>query len=210
MRNNKFNFYFMAIIILLNIYSCRKKVKHEYNYNKLSQTDLNFVPYHVGDVLNLKDQNSGLITQFTCNYWKRDSIISFSGCGKDDNVCIRNSSEDLGIVLKAGTSDSIFNMNFYISPGRFGFEQHKIYLDLTGADYPATYPSNYTNTDGSSSDGQLYLDSLVSNNKVFKKVNCYYGRRQPSVSGFVDSLYFSSTDGVIRLVLPTNNKVFVQ
>ena len=106
MRNNQRNLS-LIVIILLSFLACQKKVKNEYNYNKLSQTDLAYVPYHLGDVLILKDQSSGVITQFTCKFWKRDSTISLSGCGKDDNVCIRNSSEDLGIVLKASTSDSI-------------------------------------------------------------------------------------------------------
>src|SRR4051812_30672053 len=153
MRNNTCNL-FLILLVLLNILSCQKKVKHEFNYNKLSQSDLSFVPYHLGDILNLKDQSSGLITQFTCNYWKQDSTVDFSGCHQDDKVCIRNSSEYLIIKLGASTSDSIYKMQFNIFPSALEFEQIHTYLDLRGADYPAT--SNYTS--GSYNSGQFYLD----------------------------------------------------
>jgi len=63
--------------------------------------------------------------------------------------------------------------------------------------------------DDSGSFSSRWITYCQENNINFKKVNCYYGKRYYT-SGAVDSLYFSSADGVIRLALPTNNKVFVQ
>ena len=180
-----FQYVFLLVLTPVFMLSCKKGV--ETNRYPLSQTELDFVPYQLGDTIGFI-HSGGFEFDFQVVVLKKYWATSETGHRGEDYF----SYEEMELILQSNEPELIFRMNL---------PAQTIMSGLTCAINNQTY-GIYSITDPT-------LDSLIVNDKLYTEIFVFTNQLPETSLITFDSIFYTRTDGIIKIGMNNEEAYYI-
>jgi hypothetical protein len=170
-----FKYVFLLVLTLAFMNSCKKGI--ETNRYPLTQTELDFVPYQLGDTIGFI-HSGGFEFDFQVVAIRQTWSKSEIGHPGEDYF----SYEEMEIVLQSNEPELIFRMNL---------SDQTIMSGLTCAINNQTF-GIYSITDPT-------MDSLMINDKLYTEIFVFTNQLPETSLITFDSIFYTRSDGIIKI-----------
>jgi hypothetical protein len=180
-----FQYVFFLVLIPVFMLSCKKGV--EKNRYPLSQTELGFVPYQLGDTIGFI-HSGGFEFDFQVVVLKRDWAISETGHPGEDYF----SYEELELILQSNEPELIFRMTL---PAQ---------IIMSGVSCAINNQNFgiYSITDPT-------MDSLMINDKLYTEIFVFTNQLPETSLITFDSILYTRPDGIIKIGMNNEEAYYI-